>query len=266
VTLGARVRCTLVFLFALVTGCYAPGYNTYSTARTTPPRSVQAAVYVQATGHSGEVDGERKPDIALFPPGVSGRVGIVERLDAGFHLGILGLDWGSVLGGDVKWLALSGDALDLAFDPGLDWSYLNTLDLGPAPGETSTGGEPHHGFYLFRAPIVTGMNLSRRVAVVLTSGFVYGWPTPELALQPGDRSRLVDGVAPLVGLGINFRTGAHSAFHPEATFVFSTDENERRVIYTLGFALQFGRLPRTLGVGQEGPPAQSNDVEPRRTP
>ncbi|HEX6764399.1 MAG TPA: hypothetical protein VF103_02955 [Polyangiaceae bacterium] len=257
-TSGARAAGTAFALITLVTGCYTPGYNTYSTVRTTPPRGVSAAFHFQVTGHSGEVGGEREPYIAPFPPGVSGRYGLAERLDAGLRLGISVPDAYSV-GGDVKWLVLPGEALDLARDPGLLFSSVNHLGIDePAIDEPSP--EQEHDFWQLRAPILTGLNLSRAVVVVLTTGFVYGWPSPEFLPPQGDRTRFVDGFAPLVGLGINFRADESIAFHPEATLVFSTDDGERRTIYTFGFALQFGRLPRTIRTAEPQQPAK----QPRR--
>jgi hypothetical protein len=222
---------TAAFLGALGTGCYAPGYNAYSTARTIPRGGVAAGFYAEASGHTGEVGGERETFFAMFPPGFAGRTGLSERLDIGGHFAGLGA---FSFGGDLKWLVLPGDTLDLALDPGIDYVYLVRIGVH--------GPDRSYDFWRFRAPIVTGINVSNRVVVVLTTGFVYGLPAPD----PGLDGRLVDGAAPLVGLGVNLRAGPSVAFHPESTFVFSTAENERRFIYTVGFAVHFGRLPRTL--------------------
>jgi hypothetical protein len=238
---------------ALNAGCYAPGYNSYSTARTIPRGGVAAGFYAEASGHSGEVRGEDETFFAIFPPGFAGRVGLSERLDIGVHVAGLGA---FSFGGDLKWLVLPGDALDLALDPGID--YVHLFRAGAFGPGTPTSRS--FDFWRLRAPIVTGINVSSRVVVVLTTGFVYGLPASDLGVNGlGDQGRIVDGAAPLVGLGLNLRAGPSVAFHPESTFVFSTAENERRFIYTVGFALQFGRLPRILRAGEGKPPPRPED-------
>ena len=231
-------------LSILASACYTPGYNSYATPRVTPERKIAAGFHVQVAGFSGELEGKQNQKyFAPSLPGVSGRVGLGGRWDTGFRAGYgLGFYGAAALhlGGDLKWLVLPGEALDIALNPALRFTSLSddTVD--------SNGYIKHEGVnhWELDAPVVAGLNLSDALVVVVSPGVVLGWYSePLVPFGEETRGRLVDGLAPRIGIGLNVRLEERLAMHPEATFVYTTHEANHRMIYTFGVAFQFGRLP-----------------------
>ncbi len=219
----------------LVSSCSTHGYNTYATPRTVPPKKIAGAFSMEGTGFSGDVTGESEGGFSVFSPGMAGRVGVAEHWDLGVRAAILPLN----VGGDAKWQALRTGFMDLALNPGVSTSAARLV------WEDEGGYLREDTFYDVVAdfPLVIGVNLIRQVSVVLTPGVLYGWQTPDH--RPDfltDRWRMVSGLAPRVGLGLELRASVGYALHPEVTLVISTEENEQRAIYTLGVALEFGAL------------------------
>jgi len=228
--------------------CYTPGYNTYATPRTTPASKISVGAHVQVSGYSGEIASPRKETyFAPTLPGVSGRIGLGERWDTGFRIGMgFGIVGASALnfGTDLKWHVLPGKALDLALNPAVAFSSLSE-DIVDADGYMKSDYAAH---WQLDAPVLVGINLGPSVVVIVSPGVVLGtYASDEVPFDHASRGRLVDGVAPRVGVGLNARLGERVALHPEATFVYSTAEANQRMIYTFGFAIQFGRLPKGLG-------------------
>jgi hypothetical protein len=244
----ARAFAGASALAAAVTACYTPGYNTYATPRTTPTKKISTGVHLQVSGYSGEIAGRaNRRYFAPTLPGVSGRVGLAERWDTGFRIGVgYGYFGASALhlGGDLKWHVLPGKALDIALNPALGFTTLRG-DSVNEDGYLRTDGVSH---WQLDAPLLAGINLARGLVVVVSPGVVLGsYASHVVPFDHAIRGRLVDGVAPRVGVALNARLGERVAIHPEATFVYSTLEANQRMIYTFGVGLQFGRLPKGLG-------------------
>jgi hypothetical protein len=244
----ARTLALASTLSVALCGCYTPGYNTYATPRTTPERGIGAGFHIQASGYAGELENQKnKKYIAPTPPGVSGRIGLGENWDMGTRVGVA-FPWdgnASALdfGGDLKWLALPGEALDIALNPAAGLTFL-TGEVMDRYGYLYTTDVRHWHVDL---PVVAGLNLDRALTVVFSPGVVLGWYTPELEpFAHARRGRLVNGVAPRLGVGLNVRTGVSFAIQPETTFVYSTAEDNHRLIYTVGVGFQLGKLPKML--------------------
>ena len=244
-----RELVAVVALSVALSGCYTPGYNTYATPRTTPDKGIAAGFHVQVTGYAGEIEREKnKKYIAPTLPGVSGRMGLSDAWDMGARVGI-GLPWGNDfgstlhLGGDLKWLVAPGETFDVALNPALGLTLLNEETVDPN-GYIATREFRH---WHVDAPVLFGINIDRALTVVASPGVLLGWYGP--ALTPFDearRGRLVEGVAPRLGFGLNVRTSESFALQPETTLVYSTAEHNHRLIYTFGLGFQLGKLPKML--------------------
>jgi hypothetical protein len=106
------------------------------------------------------------------------------------------------------------------------------------------------------------MNLGESLVLVVSPGVVFGWYSdPWIPRDYATSGRLVDGIAPRVGIGLNVRTSESFAVHPETTFVYTTEEMNRRMIYTFGVAFQFGRLPKALRASDEKKPRSPESPE-----
>jgi hypothetical protein len=241
-------------LSVALSGCYTPGYNTYATPRTTPDKAIAAGFHLQVTGYTGEIESEENQKyIAPTFPGVSGRMGLSDTWDMGARVGI-GLPWGDDLastlhlGGDLKWLVAPGETLDVALNPALGLTMLNEETVDP-DGYLSTREFRH---WHVDMPVLFGINLDRALNVVASPGVLLGWYGP--AVTPFDearRGRLVEGIAPRLGIGLNVRTGESFALQPETTFVYTTAEHNHRLIYTFGLGFQLGKLPKMLRPSEE---------------
>lgn len=241
-----------------VPACYTPGYNSYATPKVTPAGKIAAGFHVQVSGYSGEIENQKHQNYwAPTPPGVSGRLGLGGRWDAGVRLGTgLGLVGASALnlGGDLKWLAIPGEALDIALNPALRFTSLSG-EVAQPDGSLTYEGVNH---WEVEAPVLAGINLDQALVVVVSPGVVFGWYSePAVPLAYSTYGRLVSGVAPRVGVGLNVRASDGLAIHPEATFVYTTQELNRHVIYTFGLAIQVGRLPPALRASEPTKPRES---------
>lgn len=249
---SARALAGTSALAVAVSGCYTPGYNTYATPRTTPERKITAGAHVQVAGFSGEMAGQKNQSyFAPTLPGVSGRVGLGERWDTGFRAGLgYGFFGASALnlGVDLKWHVLPGEALDLALNPAFRYTALNE-NIVDEDGYVKNDGLNH---WELDAPVLAGINLSETIIVVVSPGVVLGWYSPPaVPFDHAVRGRMVDGIAPRVGVGLHARLEDKLAIQPEATFVYSNEEGNRRMIYTFGVGFQFGRLPKALRPSDE---------------
>ncbi len=258
----ARTLAGASLLSVAATACYTPGYNTYATPRVTPQRKIAAGAHVQVAGYAGEIAGQKnQKHFAPTLPGVSGRVGLGGRWDMGFQAGLgFGFYTPSALrlGGDLKWLVLPGEALDLALDPGFRFTNVHEEIVSP-DGYVTTDGVNH---YELDAPVLAGINVSESLVVVLSPGVVAGWYSEQaVPFDHAVRGPLVDGIAPRVGIGLDVRLDESLAIHPEATFVYTTEAANQRMIYTFGFGFHFGNLPKTLRASDAAKPRSPESAE-----
>jgi hypothetical protein len=245
----ARSLVAAATLSGALSGCYTPGYNTYATPRTTPNKAIAAGFHLQVTGYTGELENQKNQKyIAPTLPGVSGRIGLGDTWDMGARAGVA-LPWGNSLmsavhvGGDIKWLVAPGETLDVALNPALAVTLFSEQTVD-SKGYLSVNDYRH---WHVDAPVLLGVNLDPMLAVVASPGVLLGWYAPEVTpFDETRRGRLVDGVAPRLGVGLNVRTSQGFALQPEATLVYATAEHNRRFIYTFGLGFQLGKLPKIL--------------------
>jgi hypothetical protein len=139
---------------------------------------------------------------------------------------------------DLRARVLDGDAIELAIDPRVSLAKASGVSVSDARGYVQSRAM---SFWTFEAPLVTGINLSDSLALVLSTGVLYGLRAPsEEPDSAAIRGRWVQGFAPRVGLGLH-DDGGGFGLHPEASLVFGTHGGERRVIYTLGVAFEWRR-------------------------
>jgi len=128
--------------------------------------------------------------------------------------------------------------LELAMDPGVTFANVEGVTVSDTRGYEQTTGI---SFWTFDAPLVTGINLDDSLALVLSTGVLYGLRAPDLEPDlAAIRGRWVQGFAPHVGLGLH-DDGGGFGLHPEATLVFAARDGERRIVYTVGVAFEWRR-------------------------
>jgi hypothetical protein len=176
------------------------------------------------------------------------RVGLLN----GFDIGVHEQDW-DALALDAKIRLLKG-RLDIAIDPGLQVFY-------------GRDGLPIY----FHAPVLFGINLSDRVSVVLSPGFVYTAATGGLSgspeggfdgevVQPSittgvEPATTVTGAMAQMGFGLDFRITHKLAIHPEVTFLKPFDTN--LLVGIVGIGFNIGAQPdySDLADAPQGPAA-----------
>jgi hypothetical protein len=190
--------------------CGCPNPNAYTVPRTLEPGDLQfdvaAEVYalsanVSTASTSGGVASTSRYTTATpeFPT-VGIRYGLVDGVDLGARLENL-----QSLAGDAKVRLLRG-RLDLAFDPG--FQFMDVTGTISAPDQ-------HVPVLYLHAPLLVGVNLSDTVTLVAAPGFAYSFEAGTLTgttvsvWQTGPWARF--------GLGVDIRTSATFALHPEVT-------------------------------------------------
>jgi hypothetical protein len=226
-------------LLTLLSGCGVGGYNTYATPRTTPKGRTQGAVFTQGVGFAGEIGKTSRRVILPVLPSFGMRLGLADDVDMGTHLSMTPgtFEAGAAIefATDLRYQIVHGHALELAIDPGVTVAQVAGVAVSDARGYQH---DQDIAFWTFDAPLVTGVNLSNSVAIVLTTGILYGLRAPDAEPDwAAINGRWLGGFAPRVGLGLHDDSGRF-AFHPEGTLAFATRGGERRVIYTLGVAFE----------------------------
>jgi len=228
------VRVSLVSLVSLaLVGC--PNPNTYGTPRTIPAGKDQHTIAVEGLYVNGKapiVDAagattvQRIDDGTPMLPTYQYRRGVADTVDFGVRATNV-----SGFGADLKWNFVRGP-VDLAIDPGAQWVYVATGRTGEL-----------NAFFL-HAPLLVGINVTRRVAIVVTPGAV-------LALEAGrstptpTRGAIVTsgGALARLGLGLNLRAGRVFAVMPEVTAMRAFNDTQG-VIVVGGIGFKMGAQPR----------------------
>lgn len=228
-------RVVLCVLGLLASGC--PNPNIYGTPRTLPKGKIAHTIAVEGVGYRFTrkdeyvANGEQSTvGAALFvPPSYSLRVGLVDRLD----LGVRAANFSS-LGLDLKANFLRSEALDLALDPFVQWSFsgINTTHI--------------------HVPLLVGFNASRDLTVLLTPGMMYGVSNIDTNTE-NDLSELKQimgtaGFYARLGLGLDVRLTRRFGIHPEITVLKAlhppdSSVFESTLMYTFGFGFNIGAQP-----------------------
>jgi hypothetical protein len=221
----------LVFLLA---GC--PNPNTYTTPRTLDPGQVQWQVALEAIGvdysatygstdASGNLIKTNVPSVWPMLPTLGVRVGVAEGLEIGLRAPNL-----EPLAGDAKIRLLKGP-LDVALDPGLQLYY------------GSANGNGFAVLYL-HAPVLLGINLSKRVSLVLSPGLAYAGNTASGVVPSGVAgSSTAEGFMAQLGVGFDFRVNRQLAIHPEVTLVRQFTGSQDLLLGVGGIGFNFGAQP-----------------------
>jgi hypothetical protein len=224
----------VVGLLASLTLLGCPNPNTYGTPRTIPPGSGQHTLAVEGlyvNGRAPVVDAgattiQRVDDGFPMAPTYQYRHGVADTVDFGIRVTNL-----SGFGADVKWNFVRG-VVDLALDPGAQWVYLASSRTGEL-----------NAFFL-HAPLLVGVNVTRRVAIVVTPGAVVALEAGRSTPAP-TRGAIVTsgGVLARLGLGVNVRVGRLFAMMPEVTAMRAFNDTQG-VIVVGGLGLKMGAQPR----------------------
>lgn len=154
-------------------GCVNP--NTYTTPRTIGSGRFQGSVAGEAWGSytpasSNDQTAETRSGPSLTPPTVTVRLGLGDSCEIGARVSNM-----SSLGGDIKWNPFRSRAIDLAIDPAFQISEVSAED-----GTTETLSFLH-------VPLLVGVNLSRKVSLILTPGISWGFVSGgKVLLRSGD--------------------------------------------------------------------------------
>lgn len=184
-------------------------------------------------------------DKSLMPPTCALRLGLGDRWEIGARIANL-----SSLGGDVKWNFLRSSRIDLAIDPAFQVDLVRPTDDS---GNTTT-------FSFYHVPLLVGVNLSRRVTLMVTPGVTWGFAS-------GGSSRFNNGlrggsdgsstVLGRFGIGVDLRVSSNVALQPEITFLrsFVNGGYPQTIVYMIGLGIKFGAMPNYDDVGGGPPPA-----------
>jgi hypothetical protein len=235
----------LAVLSAGLAGC--PSSALYATARTLAPGRHQHTIGVEGIApvvvepSSGAVGATFSPNVPTY----QARVGLHERVELGVRVPNL-----SSLGADVK-VALVRGRVDVAVMPSVQGAYFAVNVFGPATGAGSSGG-----FLYASAPVLVGVNASRRVSVV-------GHLGPALAYVGGTTTGMA-GTASYVGVtngaafalrygvGVNLRITDFVALHPEVSAFTAFGANGVASIITPVIGLQLGASPDFSDLEESG--------------
>jgi hypothetical protein len=223
-------------------GCVVGGYNTYATPRTVPKGRIQSELAIQGVGFSGEVGKVSRRVMVPVVPNFGMRLGLARNVDSGVHFALTPLSFEAgtelELGWDLRARVLDGDTIEVAIDPRVGFATASSVRFVNAQGYFR---DSNLSFSTFEAPLVTGINLTDSVSLVLTTGVLYGLRDRDE--EPNSvmiRGRWFEGFAPHVGLGVH-DDGGGFGLHPEASLVFATRGGEERIIYTIGLGFEWRR-------------------------
>src|SRR5262249_7352232 len=143
-----------------------PSPNTYATARTLPPNSVQVVTAAEAYGGVGQktdpMTNEKRMDIGAMPtlPTFGARFGIMDNFDLGLRLPNL-----ASVAGDAKVMLMSG-TFDLAIDPGVQW-YRGSADISYQDRATE-----HDAINIIYSslPLMIDYNVSKHLTLTASPG------------------------------------------------------------------------------------------------
>lgn len=213
--------------------CGCPNPNTYTVPRTLNPGTVQWQVAPEFIGTSfdyrtTDANGvTRKANFSgVLPmvPSFGARIGIVDGFDLGAHL----MNFDSLeVDGKIR---LVKGGFDVALQPGLQGYYVsvNNASLGVV--------------YL-HVPVLLGINLSPRVSLVLSPGFVYAIVAGAANNSGGiSGASTVSGAMARLGAGVDFRISKKFAIHPELTFMKGFGD-DNLLLYVGGVGFNFGAMP-----------------------
>jgi hypothetical protein len=224
-----RARCLVLASVALL-GC--PDPSTYGTPRTIPPGKGQhtiAAEGLYVTGkvpvvEAGSTTNKFDDTGTILLPTYQYRHGIADRLDFGVRVTAA-----SGFGADAKWNFVRS-VVDLAIDPGVQWVYV-------------PNGDGFSVFYL-HGPLVAGVNVTEKIAIVLTPGIVYAATVGSSASTLRHAIVSSGGVLARLGLGVNVRAGRLLSLMPEVTAMRAFNDTQG-IIVVGGVAFKLGAQPLT---------------------
>ena len=243
--------CAVLGVATFLLGC--PNPSTYGTPRTIPagkgqhtvaPEIIYVRSKVPTVDPSGATVKAFQSDGAPMLPTYQYRRGLTDAVDFGVRL-----TNGTGIGADLKWNFVRS-TVDLAIDPGLQWVYV--------PND-----EGFHVFY-FHAPLLAGLNVSERVALVVTVGMVMpritGGERPfgQYAIVKGGRA--LDGLLGRLSAGINVRVGK-TALMPEVT-VMRTFDGTQGLALVGGLGIKLGAQPPTKSESLPKSPPEPLAVAP----
>ena len=226
------VRLALSLASLTLLGC--PNPNTYGTPRTIPAGRGQHTIAPEALYVNGKapfVDGGGATRVQRVDSGLpmfptyQYRHGLGDTVDLGLRVTNL-----SGFGADVKWNFLRG-TVDLAIDPGAQWVYVSTANTGTL------------SLFLLHAPLMVGLNVSRRVAIVFTPGAALALEAGRSKPEPTRGAILSNGGGlARFGVGINVRTGRDFSLMPEVTAMRAFNDTQG-ILLVFGLGLKVGAQP-----------------------
>ena len=211
----------LVASCGVLLGC--PNPSTYGTPRTLPAGQDQHTIAVEAIYVNSQPGGRgtaREDGGLPMSPSYHYRRGLTDTVDLGARATNL-----SGLGADVKWNFVRG-SIDLAIDPGVQWAYVPI-------------GHGFSAFYL-HAPVLVGLNVTRRITLVLTPGAMFAVETG--SPPPGHSVVRNGGALARLGVGVNLRLGARLALMPEATAMRALNDSGG-IVVVAGLGIKLGAQP-----------------------
>jgi hypothetical protein len=207
----------LVTMLAALGGC---AVNQYATPRTVPKGKVAHTLALEGTS----IPGIEKPFVSVR---YQIRAGLAERVD-------LGVTLGPVVGVDLKVNFLRSKRVDMAIDPGIQYSAFPDFQYGEP-----SGLEMQH-FGRGSAPLSLGINLTRAMSLSLRGGPSVTMVRREFAALCTERGCeapkwhfQAEG-----GLGVQFRISDYFALQPEISVLAG-----RELAVQLGMGFSFGAQP-----------------------
>jgi hypothetical protein len=205
---------SLCLLGLWLSGCANP--QTYSPPRTLAKGKSSYAFALEAFDLEAGAEEVRSPSAPTFVF----RHGLTDDLDLGLRAVNM-----SGLGADLKYNFLRSD-VDVAFDPGVQWTFLSFDD---------NGGDGMFG--MLDLPLLVGINAAPEATIVLGGG---------LALMGGDAigDELTEDLGDelLYGratLGFDLRFTQRFAVHPSATLMQGLQTRDARII-VMGCGFRIG--------------------------
>jgi hypothetical protein len=230
---------------AVLTLCGCPNPNLYTTPRTLNKGDLQwqaaaegfGASFQNTVANTNGMGGTHTETVSVVTPTLPTfgiRYGIADGFDFGARIANL-----TSLAADGK-IRLLKSTVDLAVDPGLQFFYL------------SINGASAAVLYL-HVPLLVGINLSDKVSLVLTPGFVLGVATATVVSNNDTTSAAVStGPIARAGVGVDWRVAKKLALHPEITFMKAFGDSQE-LLYIFGFGFNIGAQPDFSDIGGGSP-------------